>query len=446
VESISGPNTNGRNVLLVDGVADNVVVQLLAAYGDTRLWVEDLGYIPADPARTPPPQCSNGIDDNHNDLIDYPADPGCAYANDDSENGGTYAAGVTDPIHYYVPRIADVNGGPEGGTGGTPFPNEQVTVDTGYRGNGNYDFSVIVTRISSSGFYLTDISEDAPGGVGFGSVFAYNFSAPPNMRQCDRIRSFGGTAADYYGFTEMNYPTWELEEWNPATRGCGIPEPHLLAQDCTGANDCYLISGGSATLLTVDAALVRIQTIAPVVDATQNPPKLVKSGSQIHIGAHFGPGYPTGPDYLPSADATNCDFNGDGKIDRTTGSPELTCDNACEADIECSEYSNYESQNQFNFVVEGLGVPGTNGQPTVLGTPITIQGDGSSDAEFNPVLLKGQTIGSFTGALLYFSGGAQFTIQARCADDVVTSPTGSPIPSDTACVHARTILDDDDNN
>ena len=67
---------------------------------------------------------------------------------------------------------------------------------------------------------------------GFGSVFAYNFDAPPNMRQCDRLRSFGGTTADFYGFTEVNYPTWELEEWNPAERPCGIPEPHTLAPSC----------------------------------------------------------------------------------------------------------------------------------------------------------------------------------------------------------------------
>ena len=70
----------------------------LAAYGNTRIWAEDLGYVPADPAGSPPPQCSNGKDDNGNGLIDFPADPGCAFANDDTEDGGTYAAGVSQAI------------------------------------------------------------------------------------------------------------------------------------------------------------------------------------------------------------------------------------------------------------------------------------------------------------------------------------------------------------
>ena len=77
---------------------------------------------------------------------------------------------------------------------------------------------------------------------------------------------------------------------------------------------------------------------------------------------------------------------------------------------------------------------------TVPWRPVAIQGDGSTDPTFNPVLDKGQSLGSFSGALYYFSGGAQYTIQARCQDDIV--PLGQPpIPSNTACVHARTILD-----
>jgi hypothetical protein len=450
VQSVSGPNTNGRNVQLVNGVADGVQLELLAAYGDTRIQAEDLGYVPADPARNPPPQCSNGKDDNGNGLIDFPADPGCAFANDDTENGGTYSAGVTTAIHYYVPRIADVNGGPEGGTAGTPFPNEQVNVDTGYRGAGTYAFDVIVTRVASSGFYVTDTTEDAPGGGGFASVFAYNFDAPPNMRQCDRLRTFGGTSSDFHGFTEMNYPTWELEEWDPATRLCGIPDPHMLATDCTGVaknavslgiSDCSSITGGTSTLLNVAAALVRIQTFPPVVDTTKSPPVLVQAGSAVHIGAHFGSGHPsptTG--YTPTADATNCDLNGDGKVDFTTGTLEDTCALACEADPECSEFTNYATENQFNMVVQALGIPGPNGQPNVTSS-IDIQGDGSTDAQFDPTLAKGNPIESFTGTLYYFSGGTQFTIQARCADDIVTDLSASPIPSDTACVHARTILD-----
>ena len=43
--------------------------------------------------------------------------------------------------------------------------------------------------------------------------------------------------------------------------------------------------------------------------------------------------------------------------------------------------------------------------------------------------------------LMFFSGGNQFTITARCADDVVTDPTALPLPSNQACVVSRAIPD-----
>jgi hypothetical protein len=454
VVTLSGTGTDRRNVLLVNGQASNVGVTLLAGYGDTRIWAEDVGYVPTDiervcnagdkcpswcsPGKPCPPACSNGIDDNGNGVIDSPADPGCYASNDDTEDGGTFTAGVSPTIYYYIPRVADVRGGPEGGNA-TPFPSQAVNIDMGYRGENQFAFNVVVTRVSSAGFYITDVNEDRPGGGGFGSVYAYNFSAPPNMRQCDRLRSFGGTTSDFYGFTEVNYPTWELEEWDPSARPCGIPEPHTLAQGCSGQKpsttpDCFTI-GSQSQMMSVSAGLVRVATGGATAIAGTNTPQLDAPGTALHIGALIGPGFPTAPSYTPTADATNCDFSGDGKIDRTTGSLELACANACAANVECSEFSNYKAQNQFNLVVQGLDL---SGKPT---TSVAILGDGSTDAEFDPVQLRGSQLRSFTGTLYYFSGGSQFTIQARCADDIVVDLAASPIPSDTACVHARTILD-----
>jgi hypothetical protein len=485
VQAVSGPNTSGRNVQLVNGVATNVSVSVLAAYGDAFIVADDVGYVPADPARVCtsaascppqctvnqpcPPQCANGIDDNHNGLIDYPADPGCYLANDDTEDGGTYAEAVSPTIYYYIPRIADVNGVSNGGTSGTPFPNQAVNVNVGYIGDNEYSFSVVVTNVSSSGFFVTDIAADAPGGSGFGSVFAFNFDAPPNMRQCDRLRSFGGTTADFYGFTEVNYPTWELEEWDPTARPCLIPEAHTLAPTCTPPTgpalpDCIAIpaaGSNSPQMLSVAAALVRLASTpgAPAVASYMVDPNnaggpaiptapaaaatSAGAGTVFHIGALFGPGYPVAPGYAPTKDATDCDLDNSGKVDRTNAN-ELACANARAADLECSEYSNYLSQSQFNLVAQTVTWKAGDTAPTVVAS-VDIQGDGSTDAIFNPVLNKGQSLGSFTGTLDYFSGGSQYTIEARCQDDIV--PLGQPpVPSDTACVHARTILDTSSSN
>jgi len=272
----------------------------------------------------------------------------------------------------------------------------------------------------------------------------------------------------------VNYPTWELEEWNPTARPCLIPEPHVLSPACTlptgpVANCVVIPPNGTNTpaILSVAAALVRLQTSPSAPTPAQyvygvpplppnsppNTPPLpaqaypavpaapataAGAGIVFHIGTLFGPGYPAAPNYTPTPNATDCDLDDSGKVDRTNPD-ELACSNACAANVECSEYSNYLSQSQFNFVVQTVTWNVGDTSPTQTNT-VDIQGDGSTDPTFNPVLNKGLSLGSFTGTLDYFSGGAQYTIDARCQDDII--PLGQlPIPSDTACVHARTILD-----
>ena len=114
--------------------------------------------------------------------------------------------------------------------------------------------------------------------------------------------------------------------------------------------------------------------------------------------------------------------------------PDKTCGNACSANPDCSEFSNYKSRSDFRLVM----VDKTGG-----GRPVTrfIQANASTAAQFDPVLIRGKTIRSFSGTLRYCSGGKQFTIEARCADDIVADPKGLPVPSDTACVKQRTIFD-----
>ncbi len=116
-------------------------------------------------------------------------------------------------------------------------------------------------------------------------------------------------------------------------------------------------------------------------------------------------------------DATSCDYERTGKIDFSNAA-EAACSDACTANVECSEYTQYASNSQFQIVV-------TNKDGT---QQASVTADGSASAEFNPVALRGQALVAFTGNLLYFSGGSQFTIQARCADDIVL-PGGTVLPS-----------------
>jgi hypothetical protein len=429
IERIDSPDADGRSLKLMNGESPETEVEITNAYGTTYILADDLGYAPADPLGTPRPACANGADDDKDGKNDFPTDEGCAYANDDTEEGGSYAQGASPPIFYRLPRVADVRGlkcsDPNdtstcSGAGKTPYPKEQILLDTGYHdkpdGTQAYDFDMVVTRISSDGFYVTDTKDERGG---FNSVFSFNFNAPPRMRVCDRLKTFAGTATEFFGLTQISYPTWTLEEWDPQKRPCLVPEPHALepTEICPPA-----ATGGCGTplLLPYSASLVR---------ALSSDGKLA-----VKVTPKFGPGDTPeqGGVFVPSPDATNCDLNKDGKIDFTAGNPEQRCSDACTNDVECTEYSNFAARSTFRLTIVD----------TSNGNSAAIQADATASTDFKPLERKGQPIKAFTGTLHFFSGGAQYTIEARCKDDIVLDMKAQPLPSDKACVFPRTVLDE----
>jgi hypothetical protein len=410
VASLSGPNVNGRNVKMVGGVANDVTVEVAAAFGDTRVWFDDQGYEPTPLGAADPPQCANGLDDDGDGRVDFPADPGCLSPDDATESGATFATGVSDPIYFAQPRVADVRGVAELGGRATAFPSEQVRLDTGWRPESRtFAFDVIVTRIASDGFNVTDVADQ--NARGFASVFAFTFSPPARLRVCDRLRALSGTAVDFFGFTELAFPTWAVEYWDPRVRPCGVPEPRVLAPNELTNLD---------VLFRYQSALVRLQTGGNV---------------EVRVGAHFGPDkVPNmGGTFVPGPNASSCDLDGSGKLDFAKPD-EAACSAACTADPDCSEFTNFVSQGNFSFAVVDKAAMTTG----------KMQANGSASPDFDPLLLKGKVIGAFSGTIRYFSGGRQFTIEARCGDDIVVDPSGVPLPSDKACVRPRTDLDNNE--
>ncbi|MCA9585347.1 MAG: hypothetical protein KC657_08315 [Myxococcales bacterium] len=415
----------GRNIKLNAGTSDVTVVQLTNAYGITNIVADDIGHQPVDPFRDPPPACADGLDNDGDGLVDFPADPGCAFPNDDSETGGRYAQGASPPIYFKLPRIGEVRGvqcNPPGstacfGSGNTPYPKEQLNVDTGWREDTRtFEFSTVVTRISSNGFYVTDLGDPR----GFNSLFVFNFNAPARMRVCDRLKTFGGTASEFFGFTQLSYPTWTLEEYDQTARECLVPEPRVLSPaELQDQGFLLKLSGGLVRLVTGPAG--------PEPNAPRFITRVTKFLGPKDIPLETVAGVPT---YVPKDDASNCDFNKDGKIDFTAGSPEGACSDACTGNPECSEYSNFISRSNFRLVT----VDGNNN----VGN---IQADASTSPTFDAIALRGKEVRAFSGTLHYFSGGAQYTIEARCTDDVVVDVAAQPLPSNKACVFPRTILE-----
>jgi hypothetical protein len=440
IERLEGADGEGRSLKLTNGESPETEVKLTNAFGTSFILADDLGYDPADPLGDPPPACSDGLDNDGDGLIDFPADEGCAFANDNSEGGGSYAEGASVAINYRLPRVADARGlrclANCSGSGKTPYPKEQILLDTGYHQkldpDGNlfeeFDFDMVVTRISSDGFYVADVKDDRGG---FNSVFSFNFNAPPRMRVCDRLKTFAGTATEFFGLTQISYPTWTLEEWDPRLRPCLVPEPQVL-----GPTDVLNDINGDGkldvppTLLPRTASLVRALGHSFVEGGTE---KTVT----VMVTPKFGPGNMPEQNgvFIPAPDATNCDFNKDGRIEfgrLPTGelTPENRCSDACTADTECSEYSNFIGRSTFRLSISDGSFKGA------------IQADATASAEFKPLERKGQPLKAFTGTLHFFSGGSQFTIEARCKDDIVVDLDAQPLPSDKACVVPRTDLNE----
>ncbi len=398
------------NIWVADGKASGVV-DVIAAYGPARLWVEDLGYVPAPLGKTP--ACANGVDDNGNGLVDFPSDPGCYRADDDTEDGGSYAAGASDPVQYALPTIAGVRG-PGGAV--TPWPNESVGVATGPTPaipHPPYG-PLIVTHVASNGFFITDMNPTQVTNR-TNSLYAFNFSTPPNMAICDVITSLSGTASQFYGFTQLAFPTWT--NYHVATSACQVPDPFEIQSPLVTGNKTVI----AENLYPYEAALVRIEgyQIAKFI------------GPGLAVGNHFGPGF------------SNCDYNGDGLINYEEIEPncpagmcEGDCATTCDGDPDCSEYNNYAERNEVK-----VSFPGTNGMILInVGTVPT----------FDVLANAGATLDVVTGVLTEFSGGnLNWTVEARCQDDLVCPAAMGctrqvTVASNTACVLPPTMYDNDE--
>lgn len=389
-----GSESLGRNIRLNGGKASGQVT-ITAVYGDSRLWIEDLGYLPAPAGEES--ACANGKNDDGDEdaLVDFPHDPGCAFADDDTETGGTFAAGVSQAVHYALPRIVDI----QGEASVTPYPFEGMEVNTQSPQN------LVVTRVASQGFFVTDLGDQ---GQGYNHLFAFNFSTPAGMRVCDRVSFLAGTVSEFFGYTELTFPSYRVD---PISREdldaglCPVPPPVLL----------------NPTMIADPEAMERIEAALVRVDG-------------YRIAGKFGP--KPAFDNVFGEDQSNCDLNGDGVVD-FENEQEGACGNACSADPDCSEWVGFAARGNFK-VSDGASV---------------IQVNTGGSTLFDPTEYRGLVLSSVTGTLANFSGGSlNWTVETRCPDDLVCGTPENPIegcvlepvPSNLACIRDQTIDDNDE--
>lgn len=394
----------GNDVLLTGGAATGIKVRVWDVFGPVRVWVEDAGYKPRTTVGAVS-LCDDGRDNDDDGFVDFPDDPGCLAATDDSEESGSGAAGVSAVINFDTPTAAELQGYFEGYndgfTGNTPYVGEGVTVNKG---------NLIVTRVTTDGMYVTDT---AATGDGYNHLFIYSYNIPMTrpmcetdeydsascvnqddnpiaLRICDRLTSVGGSVSEFYGFTEISFPAWDTALWDPADGPCQVPAPvELTAADFRG--------NGAVPLEAMESGLVVIRDV----------------------------------DISPEEDIVDCDFNQDGAVDfrdydTNECSDECLCREACNDDNLCLELTQFNEYGQWP-----ARVGGESGVKVWINSRVSVP-------EFDP-WAEGvpHHFSAITGTLraLSFLDPYPWILEPRCGDDLLE--TGEPLPSSAACVNPR---------
>ena len=394
-------NVVGNQVKLTAGRAEGIRVSVARAYGETRLWAEDAGYVPVDPRRSPPPACANGLDDDGDGRVDFPSDTGCEAVNDDTERGGSFAVGVAEPMYFSTPLIADV----QGRGAQSPLLDQRITVV----GRGQITapavddrvHRLVVTQTDNSGFFVTDIDDRSCGGEHcFNSLYSFNFRTPDGMRPCDLLSTLTGSVAEFVSSTQLAQPGFQVGvEWrpdDPAVGACLIPD----ADEITPT-----IARDATVLERYESGLVRVVNVT--------------------LPTMLGPGL--APQGHAVAGATNCDLNGDGRI-TYGGNAEGNCANDCLADVTCTEWSAWARYGQVTVTL-----------PMAAGaTPARIAIAPKSVApSFDPEHPRGPTA-TVTGTLQQV--GPNWIINPRCEQDLVIAGDGQTVRATReTCLHERTI-------
>ena len=409
VQGAAGTVVAGRNVHLVGGRGE-VTVSFVRAYGETRIWAEEDGYVPALPGAVA--QCANGLDDDGDGRADYPADYGCAAPNDDSESGGSYANAASGPMYFASPTLNEIQGG--GAT--SPLVNERVAVNRG---------RLVVTRISVSGFWVTDVADrSCPDPAAptdptrnkpcFNSIFSFNFRLPEGLRPCDRLDQIQGSVQEFVGTTQFGQPAWNVTPgglWVNATQSgaCGIPDALLITP--------AMLDMADVTLEPLESGIVRAEGLA--FPTTIGPAKAC-TGSGATLRCAF------------QAGQSSCDLNRDGRVDYNDAD-EAACGNQCQALVGCSEWTSWHR----------------------FGTMLVDFRDGSMPAtrlsvsprealpDLDPQRPPATDPAGFTATGTLKQVGPNWIIEPRCTQDVVL--TGAPLPANASCLLPRAVEGDPGN-
>ncbi|MBS2033098.1 MAG: hypothetical protein JST54_34820 [Deltaproteobacteria bacterium] len=294
-------------------------IEAAHVFGRVRLWVLDQ---PAD----------HMYDDAGMDIVPNPAD-------DPDAGDFSHAAGTSQDLYFQRPTLVDVQRQPDcdpsanfappvtfcnqdsdctDQTFGTtyfckvsehlclgpcdnrtsPLQGDFVEIDEPYTSD---DAGMIVTGITSSGFYVTDLSAQkfsdpndptTPYWQGltstFGHIFVYTYQAPNDLYVGDHLISLTGSLEEFSGDTQLDFPGWVKVDQLPTPEFIPAPTPIDLTtcgSDATHPTATQMDLCGYYNDGLAGMSLESLESAPVVID------------------------YAT-----PSNIFVNCDYNGDGTL------------------------------------------------------------------------------------------------------------------------------------
>ncbi len=340
-------------------------VELRFAYGATRLWIED------------------------------------ATENEYGILSGSLATGVSDEFYFEDQTIHTIQYNPDVPDGVTPLIKQFGNV----KAKKGHD--LVVSNVVSTGFYVSDVGEDGMKD-GFNSIFIYSYSQPARVDIGDRICEVTGGIAEFTGMTQMQFPSWGIQNKERSTAEDTDPAPedgdtgagYCVDKDtgeprpCTDeelANmaeivDCWALFNEERATECSDAALDAKYGVD--TEAAPNPARQqakAECKAEKNAFAYIEPPQPLEVDWkvlMCGSDGNNqtdlascvkleamessiitvenidlssyfidCDDNGNGKIE--SNSDEATCRTECNNNPKCTEYSNLDSYDQWKARANG---------------------------------------------------------------------------------------------
>ena len=151
------------------------------------------------------------------------------------ETTPSYATGVTDPLHFQIPTLGEMNRTDDHETNQLQKEFAEIRVS---------DRNARVTAVGTAGFWVTDM-DDAAGE--HNSLFVYTFSKPDNdVEVGKRLTLLTGNNQEYLATTQISFPTYEVSDEN----AMAMPAPSVLDSTLCGATD--LLEGYESALVQLE--------------------------------------------------------------------------------------------------------------------------------------------------------------------------------------------------